>query len=123
MLIYIRSDLVFNCLHDLDHKDLEATWLKLLLPKSKSILCGVIYRPPKQSDLYSVLDSVCSSSSHFNEYETILLGDFNTDVSTNSRTNTLVSAFNSFIEMFNFSQLIHDSTRICDTTSITIDLI
>jgi hypothetical protein len=57
VLIYIRSDFVFNSRHDLEHNNLEATWLELLLPKSKTILCGVIYRPPKQSDFYSILDS------------------------------------------------------------------
>ena len=81
VLIYIRKDLAYNSRSDLNHSDLEATWLEVLLPKSKPILCGVIYRPPNQSNFYNILDSVCSSSSHFSEYETILLGDFNTDVS------------------------------------------
>lgn len=100
VFIYIRSDLAFNNRNDLDHEDLEATWLELLLPKFKPILCGVIYRPPKQTNFYSILDTVCASSSHFSEHETILLGDFNTDVSKPSKSCSLYSAFSNFIDMF-----------------------
>ena len=102
MLIYVRKDLTFNSRCDLDHADLEATWLELLLPKSKPILCGVIYRPPKQSNFYNILESVCSSSSYFSECETVLLGDFNTDV-CKSTPCTLLSNFRDFIDMFNFT--------------------
>ena len=123
VLIYIRKDFAFNCRGDLDHEELEATWLEVLLPKTKPILCGVIYRPPHQTKFYSILDSVCSSTSHFSEYETVLLGDFNTDVSKTSKSCSLYSALTSFIEMFNYTQLIHDFTRICSTSSTTIDFI
>ena len=123
VLIYVRKDFAFNSRCDLQHEELEATWLEVLLPKSKPILCGVIYRPPHQTNFYSILDSVCSSTSHFSEYETILLGDFNTDVSKTSKSCSLYSSFSSFIDMFNYTQLIHDFTRICSTSSTTIDLI
>ena len=122
VLIYIRSDLSFNKRSDLDHVDIEATWLELLLPKSRPILCGVIYRPPNQSKFYDLLDRVCSSSVNFCEYETILLGDFNTNVSCSSVC-PLLTAFRNFIDMFSFTQLIHNYTRVCSSTSTTIDLI
>jgi len=63
--IYFRKDRSFNSRQDLVHEDLEATWIELLLPKSKPILCGCLYRPPTQQSFYTILDSLCSSSSHF----------------------------------------------------------
>jgi hypothetical protein len=48
---------------------------------------------------------------------------FNTDVKKTSKSCSLYSSFSSFIDMFNYTQLIHDFTRICSTSSTTIDLI
>ena len=42
---YVRNDLAFNPPDDLLHDELEATWIEILLPKTKPILCGVVYRP------------------------------------------------------------------------------
>ena len=63
MCIYVRSDLAFNPIDELSHEDLEATWTELLLPKTKPIVCGVIYRPPHQINLYDVLEDECLKSS------------------------------------------------------------
>ena len=49
----------------------------------------------------------------------MVLGDFNTDVSCNKRSN-LVKSFSSFLDLFNMSQIVKDFTRI-STTSTTID--
>ena len=73
--IYVRSDLAFNPLDQLSHDNLEATWIELLLPKSKRIVCGVVYRPPKQTDFYELVESVCLETSYFNETECVLLGE------------------------------------------------
>ena len=50
---------------DINHDSLEATWIEIFLPKTKPILCASLYRPPKQSDFYNILDGVCSSCKHF----------------------------------------------------------
>lgn len=91
-------------------------------PKSKPILCGCLYRPPQQHDFYNVLDNICASSGHLQEYETVLLGDFNTDVliKTNS---SLLTSFKRFVDVHNFRQLICHFTRICTQSSTAIDLI
>ena len=47
---------------------------------TKPILCGSIYRPPKQSDFYGIIENALEAVSTHSQ-ETILLGDFNTDVS------------------------------------------
>ena len=119
--IYVRTDLAFNPLDQLSHDNLEATWIELLLPKTKPIVCGVVYRTPQQTDFYELLESVCLTTSFFNETVYVVLGDFNTDVSSNKRSN-LVKSLLSFLDLFNMLKIIKDFTRV-STTSSTIDLI
>ncbi|KAL4221235.1 Alpha-(1 6)-fucosyltransferase [Mactra antiquata] len=69
-----------------------------------------------------LLENVCLLNSCFNEKECIVLGDLNTDVS-NSISNILNNSCKSFIDMFSFTQLISDFTRVCDKSSSIIDLI
>ena len=69
--IYISQDLSYNERVYLNHEHLEATWIELLLPKTKPIVCASIYRTPNQNNCYSILDIVCSSSNQFHYFETI----------------------------------------------------
>ena len=57
--IFIRSDLDFKLRHDLDNDNLEAVWIDVLLPKSKPILIGAVYRPPDQRNFIEILENVC----------------------------------------------------------------
>ena len=59
------SDLAVNPLDDLLHEELEAMWIEILLPKTKPIVCGVVYRPPQQANFYDLLETKCLSSSFF----------------------------------------------------------
>lgn len=120
--IYVRSDLSFNPRDDLSHDELEATWIDLILPKTKPILCGVVYRPPQQCNFYNLLEDLCLAHSEFIENECIILGDFNTDVSKSRRCNLVKSLFD-IMNMYNFSQIISDVTRVSKTSSSIIDLI
>ena len=56
--IYVKSTLAFNVRSDLNDPKLEALWVEILLPKSKSILIGVCYRPPEQSDFLNYFEPV-----------------------------------------------------------------
>ncbi|XP_052224879.1 uncharacterized protein LOC127840502 [Dreissena polymorpha] len=120
--IFIRKDLSYNSRDDLKREDLEAIFIELFLPKTKPILCGCLYRPPTQQNFYTILDELCSSDTHFLEHETILLGDFNTDVSCR-KSYPLLQCFKSFVDMFHFKQLICNPTRFGNTSSTIIDLI
>ena len=100
--MYIRKDLAFNALDELSHDDIEATWIELLLPKTKLIVCGVVYRPPDQTKFYELFESVCLDSSLFDERECIVLGDLMTNVSGNRRCN-LVKSLNIFLDLFNWT--------------------
>ena len=94
--VYIRSYLAFNTLDDISHPEIEATWIELLLPKTKPIICGVVYRPPDQSNFYELFEGVCFASSLFNERECVVLGDFNTNT-TGSRRCNLTTSLNAFL--------------------------
>ena len=120
--MYIRRDLAFNSVDELCHDDIEATWIELLLPKTKPILCGVLYRPLDQSDFYDVFEGFCLDSALLNERECIVLGDFNTNVS-GTKTCTLVKSLKALSDLLNWTQIIEDPTRVTTTTSSTIDLV
>ena len=56
--LYIRNTLAYNSRIDLHYNNLEAIWIDLLLPKTRPILIGSIYRPPKQSDFLDNFDTL-----------------------------------------------------------------
>ena len=101
-------------------KKLQATWIEFLLPKTKPIVCGVVYRPPQQNNFYEL--SVCLTSSYFMDREYYVLGDFNTNVSTKQGCN-LLKSLTPFLVLYNLSQIIKDSTHVSAKASSTIDLI
>jgi len=55
-----------------------------------------------------------------NEYETVIMGDFNIDVST---TNSYHSSLKHLMNMFDFMHIITDFTRTCKTSSTVINLV
>ena len=119
---YIRKDIAFNTRPDLSNEDMEGLFIDILLPKTKPILCGVIYRRPTQYNFYDVLETTLSASESFTNSETIILGDFNTDVCPRNK-HPLRKKLLSICDMFSFDQVIKDFTRICSTTATIIDLI
>ena len=76
-----------------------------------------------QTHFYDILESVCSKSADFLSKETIILGDFNTDVAKLCKNCTLLKTLNTFMDRFHFKQLIVDFTRVCQSTATIIDLI
>ena len=69
--IYIRSGVALNPWDDFNHDLLEATFVNILLPKTKPILRGSIYQPQKQSEFYDVLENALEAVSTQSQ-ETIL---------------------------------------------------
>ena len=50
--IYIRNDFIFKLRDDIC-TTLETVWAELYLPKTRPILIGVCYRPPKHTDFFT----------------------------------------------------------------------
>lgn len=98
-------------------------WSEIILPKTRPILVGVCYRPPKQNNFYELSEMVCNECNNFKKYELILLGDFNTNVQMPARKNALVDSLTNFNSLFGLKPLISKPTRSCPTSVSTIDLI
>jgi hypothetical protein len=80
---YARNDVIVNRRDDLECSDVEGLWLEVSLPKSRSFLVGVFYRPPNSSNHYdkdfcSKLDRILNTATSKGQ-EVIVLGDWNTD--------------------------------------------
>ena len=118
-------DIAFNTRPDLGNDHIESVWIEILLPKTKPILVGVCYRPPKQMDFYEKLENICSNTERFFELEVMILGDFNTNFLKHPtlKSSTLYVSMNGFMNMFNLQQLITTATRVTATCKSIIDLI
>ena len=68
----IRYNVSVNC-----PTDFENIFLDLLLPNSKPILIGIMYRPPDQSGFLDIVSSAIADMEDFDKHEAYLLGDFN----------------------------------------------
>ena len=120
--VFIRNDIAFNIRTEFYHEELEAVFIDILLPKSKPILLGILYRPPTQSAFYDILETVLQYCQNFNEQESIFLGDFNTNVSSKSKC-SLNSTFKYFCDLFSLKQLINECTRAYSSTIIDLILV
>ena len=71
--MYIRNDISFSPRIDLDIDGLEVLFCDILLPKSKPIVIGTCYRPPKQTNYIDKLEE--SIFKIRSDSEIYLLGD------------------------------------------------
>ena len=72
---YIRSELSHNVIAYFP-KDTENIFFELLLPFTKPIVVGTIYRPPNQTNFMEIFNENISKVDT-NNGETYILGDFN----------------------------------------------
>ena len=79
---YVRSDFSYNSI-SVFPSEIESVFFEILLPNSKLITVGTIYRRPNQSNFLEVLNE------HMNKIDSIsneiyILGDFNINLSLNN---------------------------------------
>ena len=122
VLMFIHKELAFNPRDDMNNNSYESIWIELLLPKTRPIIVGTCYRPPKENDFYSSLEETCYKSAKFMDSEVYILGDFNTNVACKSKSSLQISLSN-FCNNFSLKQLITDYTRITINSKSIIDLI
>ena len=72
---YIRNDLSYN-VQSYFSKDIENIFFELLLPNTKPIVVGTIYRPLNQTSFMEIFNENLSKVDT-NNVETYILGDFN----------------------------------------------
>ena len=71
-------------------------------------------------DFYECLERDCDSGGDLVDIETVVLGDFNTNI---LKKNSLVNSLNNFMRTCGLSQLIDVPTRVTDSCASIIDLI
>jgi len=120
--------------------DFENIFTDILLPKTKPILLGVIYRPPSDMHFVENFNNCISNSNSFNSQEVILLGDFNVnlidrnkklihekgyrflkDEKKYSTSIHLTKNYSQLLKTNGLKQIINNPTRITDTTESLLD--
>ena len=118
---YIRKDLSFNVRENFSI-DLENIFFDLLLPKSKPILIGIIYRPPDSSGFLEKLNAAISKTENFDSQEVFILGDLNIDLTNSKQSNSNgIKCYKEFCSLHGLVQLIQEPTRITEKSQTLLD--
>ena len=130
---YIRNDLCFNSKTIFD-KQIETVFFEILIPKMKSILIGIFYRPPTQNEfLEHIIKDLHTID--FTKQEVFILGDFNVNLFYNNKyildekndignlipLGPLINKYKELCQTFSLKQLIMEPTRISSHTSTLLD--
>ena len=113
---YIRNDIAFNIMDAISTGDTESLWINLLIPRSKPIVVGVLYRPPKNNLFIEKLSNILDTLKK--DDEIILLGDMNICL---LRKSPLAKKYIDLLSLHGFSQLIKEATRVTPTCSSLLD--
>ena len=118
---YIKNDVAFRSRGGFSN-EIENLFFDILLPKTKPILVGIVYRPPDQSRSLERLTSAITNTNDFNNQEVYILGDFNINL-INSKKNVPngIKKYHEFCSQHGLKQLITSPTRITMTTTSLLD--
>ena len=118
---YIRSDISFNVRGDFS-SEIENIFFDILLPKTKPILIGILYRPPEQSKFLDNLSTSISQTCSFNEQEVYILGDLNINlINSQKHTPNGIKRYKEFCSLHGIEQLLTSPTRITKNSSSLLD--
>ena len=119
---YIRKDLSsFNSREDFA-PDLKNIFFDSLLPKSKPILVGILYRPPDSSGFLKKLNAAISKTKNFDKPKVFILGDLNIDLTGNRVKNSNgIKRYKEFCSLHGLEQLIQEPTRITEKSETLLD--
>ena len=111
----------------------ENIFFELLLPNTKPIVVGTIYRPPNQTNFMEIFNENLSKVDT-NNVETYILGDFNINLWQNGHyvfqkhnflsfhsIRNVVKNYSDLCAMFGLKQLIENPTQITCSSSSIID--
>ena len=115
--------------------DIKEIFFDILLPKTKAIFIGIIYRPPTCINFLECFNKHLDDINLDNEI--FLLGDFNINLFHNGKyllkenkamqngipRTSLVSQYKLFYQRYSFEQIIKHATRTTCSSSTLIDLI
>ena len=132
VVCYIRNDLSFD-VKPFFSPEIENVFFEILIPNTKPIVVGIIYRSPSQLEFLEII------STHFSKLDTnnneiYIHGDFNINFYLNNtymfQKNSLlqnqsipsdIKKYHEFCAMFGLKQLIEVPTRVTCSSSTIID--
>ena len=121
VVCYIRSDISFNVRGDFS-SEIENIFFDILLPKTKPILIGILYRPPEQSKFLDNLSTSISQTCSFNEQEVYILGDLNINlINSQKHTPNGIKRYKEFCSLHGIEQLLTLPTHITKNSSSLLD--
>ena len=87
--------------------EVEDIFLDMLLPKTKPILIGILYRPPDQSKFLDKLSTAISETDNFDAQEVYILGDLNINLINNQKhTPNGIKRYKEFCSLNGLKQLL-----------------
>ena len=128
VVYYIRSDLSYD-VKSFFPSEIENIFFELLLPNTKLLIAGIIYRPPSQSDFLEIKNAHFSKLNTNNDEITYLAILTLTSILTTQKSNLLQNQLipndsKKYCElgtMFGLTQLIEVPTRVNCSSSTVID--
>ena len=136
---FINNSLNYNQRGDFSN-DVENIFIDILLPKTKPILFGVVYRPPSDFTFLEKLSDSIMNSDSFENQEVYILGDVNINLidkknkfilkkgyrfsqeeANYSSPLHLTKKYKEFLCTHGLTQIIEEPTRITDKTSSLLD--
>ena len=121
VVCYIKQNLNYNVRNDFGDKT-ENLFIDILLPKTKPILLGIMYRPPDQNGFLRNFNDTILNAKSFSSQEVYILGDININLlcSANKVSNG-IKAYREFCSLHGLKQLIKTATRITKKSSSLLD--
>ena len=132
VVCYIRNDLSYD-VKSFFPPEIENIFFELLLPNTKPIVVGIIYRPPIQSEFLEIINTHFSKPDT-NNNEIYIFGDFNINLYLDNsyifqKNNLLqsqsflsdIKKYYEFCTMFGLKQLTEVPTRVTCNSSTIID--
>ncbi|MEW8547185.1 MAG: endonuclease/exonuclease/phosphatase family protein, partial [Candidatus Thiodiazotropha sp.] len=116
IILYFRNSLNCKRRRELEISEIETLWTEIALPNSKPFLICSAYRPPSASSAWIDLFEEELSVAQTTGLEMILMGDFNIDLISCTNHKWL-----NLLQLFDFSQLVSEPTRVTQTSSSLID--
>ena len=134
VICYVTNKICYNNKNCISN-EIENIFIELLIPKTKPIIVGIIYKPPDQTRFLEILSDSLNSLNMLSE-EWHILGDLNINLYHNGSTlgeenkniikgaNKVSSETKKYLEFcktFGLKQLIKSPTRVTPNTSTLID--
>ena len=120
--IYIRSTIEYKIRDDLKDDGLEFLCIEITKPKIKPFLISTWYRPPNSPvELFDKFHVILEKIESLN-IESTIVGDLNCNVAANNVDNNTKHLLD-LCELYQYSQLIQEPTRITSSSSTLIDLL